>query len=194
MIAVRVSSVAPFRLVTATSIRQPPVSLPWNWLHVFADHLVISGLPIAHVGHDDEYVTGETEREQGLVHETNIDAKRPVVDGMTDVIHDFTLNAGIAPSRGARTCRLGGRGLTIRHWSPRFLASVLHPFVERLLDVVVTSNDPICAASFFSDSCFGHAVAFWLALRRSVLRRTCPNREGLRGAEAIPFSCVSLRS
>jgi hypothetical protein len=44
------------------------MSLPWNRLHVFANHLVASGFPIAHVGGDDEDVTGKTEREQRLVH------------------------------------------------------------------------------------------------------------------------------
>lgn len=76
---------------------RPPLS--WNRLHVFANHLVISGLPVAHVGHGDENVAGETERELGLVRETNIDAKRSVVDGMTDVIHNLALDAGIQPSR-----------------------------------------------------------------------------------------------
>lgn len=60
------------------SDRFPPRPLPWNRLHVLANHLVVSGLPIAHVSGDDEDVTSKTEREQGLVDETDIDAKRPV--------------------------------------------------------------------------------------------------------------------
>jgi len=92
------------------------VSLPWNRLHIIANHLVISGLAIAHVGRGDENVAGETEREQGLVHKTDVDAKRPVVDGMTDVIHDFALDARIPPSRRAQTYGVRLRCFTIRHW------------------------------------------------------------------------------
>ena len=97
--------------------RNAVLALPWNRLHVLVNHFVVSGLPVAQVRTDDRDVTGETKREQGLVVETNVDAKRPIVDGMTHVIHNLTVETEI-PSRGiARTCGLRPSAFTFRHCS-----------------------------------------------------------------------------
>jgi hypothetical protein len=42
---------------------------------------------------DDEHATGEPYRQYGVVLEADIDAKRSVIDGMTDVVHDFSVDA-----------------------------------------------------------------------------------------------------
>lgn len=65
--------------------RFPVLGLPWNRLHVLVNHFVVSGLPVAQVRADDRGVTGETERKQGFIIETDVDAERPVVDGMAHV-------------------------------------------------------------------------------------------------------------
>ncbi len=83
------------------------MSLPWNRLHVFANHFVVPGLPIADVGGDEEHVTGEAEREQSFVLEGDIHAKRPVLNGMADVIHNLAVDAGITlPGMRFCGCRL----------------------------------------------------------------------------------------
>src|ERR1700678_1479865 len=48
-------------------------------------------------------------------------------------------------------------------------------------------NGPIYVSSLFSDPCTRQAFAFRLAPRRSLPRRTYPNRAGLPGAGAILF-------
>lgn len=67
----------------------------WNWLHVLANDVVVPSLPIADIGPNDKYGAGEAEREHGLVLETDIYAKCPIVDGVADVIHDLTAHFGI---------------------------------------------------------------------------------------------------
>ena len=69
--------------------------------------------------------------------------KRSVVDGMTDVIHNLALDAGIPPSGRTQTRRLRRACFTIRHWSPLFPASVRHLFVDGLLLAVMASNGSI---------------------------------------------------
>src|ERR1700728_2149042 len=75
-----------------------------------------------------------------------------------------------------------------------FPASAWSWLVLGLWHVVTVSGGSIHASWLFSYACSRHAFAFSLAPRRSVLRRTCPSRAGLLGAEAIPFSCASPRS
>src|SRR5437016_4821434 len=96
--------------------------LPWNRLHVFANHFVVSGFPIAQVRAYDGDIARKTEREQSLVVETDVDAERPVVDGMADVIHNLALKTRIPPSRRTQTHRLRRECFTIRHWSRLFPA------------------------------------------------------------------------
>src|SRR4029077_10014483 len=73
-------------------------SLPRNRLHVLANDVVVARLTIAEIGSNDKHVAGETEREQSFILETDIHAKDSVVDGMADVIDDFTSYLGVLPA------------------------------------------------------------------------------------------------
>jgi hypothetical protein len=49
----------------------------------------VSTLPIAEFGSNGKHIAGIAEREDGLVLETDIHAKCPVVDGVADVLHNW---------------------------------------------------------------------------------------------------------
>ena len=70
----------------------------------------------------DGDIARKTERKQSLVVETDVDAQRPVVDGMADIIHNLALKTGIPPSRRTQTHRLRRGCFTIHHCSPLFPA------------------------------------------------------------------------
>src|SRR6266403_2531805 len=73
-------------------------SLSRNRLHVFSDHLEITGLEVAKICADNEHVAGVAEREVRLVLETHTEIERAVFDGMGDKVHDLAMNLRISPS------------------------------------------------------------------------------------------------
>jgi hypothetical protein len=71
------------------------MSLPRNRLHVLANDVEISALPIAEFGSNGEHLSGVAETKARLVHKTNGEAERSVIDGMGDEVHDLAVGFGI---------------------------------------------------------------------------------------------------
>jgi hypothetical protein len=80
--------------------------LPRDRLYVLANDVEVSALPIADFGSNYEHVTGIAKAKARLVPETDGEVQRPVVDGVSNEIHDLAVDFGILPAQPFLRCLL----------------------------------------------------------------------------------------
>src|SRR6266853_7015857 len=68
---------------------------PSNRLHVLANDVVVPASPIAEIGTNDEHVAAVAEARARLVLEADAEIQRPVIDGVSDEVHDLPVDFGI---------------------------------------------------------------------------------------------------
>src|SRR5215470_730162 len=66
--------------------------LSGNGLHVLADDVKVSALPITKLGSDSEHVASITDAETRPVRKMDGEVKRSVVDGVSDEVHHFAMD------------------------------------------------------------------------------------------------------